>query len=353
MRSNSLKLLICTFFLLLICGCQITPQTGQKAGVDDLSIKSIARQNEQINAAIHLLEKGDTSTAQKMINEVLLHNPKHPTAKMLKRQLNVNAAKIFKTKRTTKYKVKQGDTLGKIAQDWLGNSLYFVSLAKLNKIARPNALQPGKTIIIPVTQESDLAVKERRRSAANIKLLKQYRNDKRFYKGLDKSNTLFVVPVDLEKLFHEQQLMLDSLAERSVSLTDRATMLKRVTELSNKSRNTQQKSLYQRFINAQNRLLFLDEAVLLFEDESYSEAAERLINAKNIDAKMDKETIVFRVEKELLNKLHEQAVVLYRNHALKDALNRWSLILQLDPQNQLAQKYTERTNKLLKKLNQY
>ncbi|TQV73054.1 LysM peptidoglycan-binding domain-containing protein [Aliikangiella marina] len=353
MRLNSLKFLLCSLFVLVVSGCQLTPKTGQQARVDDLSLKSVTRQNEQINAAIHLLETGDTGTATIMIDQVLSHNPDHPTAKMLKQQLTQPAAKIFKTNRTTQYKVKQGDTLGKIAQDWLGNSLYFVSIAKLNNIRRPNALQPGKTITIPVTEKSNLVTKERRRSAANINLIRQYREDKRFYKGLDKSNTLFVIDSDIEKLFHEQQLILDALAERSVSLSDRGAMLKRVTEFSENSRNGQQRALYQRFINAQNRLLFLDEAVLLFEDESYSEAATRLINAKKIDAKVDKETQVFRIEKQLLNKLHEQAVVLYRNHALKDALDRWGLILQLDPENQLAQKYSERTNKLLKKLNQY
>ena len=353
MRSNSLKYLLCIFFLLLVSGCQLAQKTSQKAGVDDLSLKSITRQNEQINAAIHLLETGDSGTATKMIDQVLSYNTDHPTAKMLKRQLTESAADIFKTKRTSRYKVKQGDTLGKIAQDWLGNSLYFVSLAKLNDINKPSALRPGKTILIPVTGKSNIVVKEKRRSTANINLLKQYRNDKRFYKGLEKSNTLFIVDSDLEQLLHEQQLILDALAERAISLRDREYMLKRVDEYSQKSRNSRQKSLYQRFIKAQNRLLFLDEAVLLFEDESYSQAAERLINAKKIDAKVDKETQVFRIEKLLLNKLHEQAVVLYRNHSLTDALDRWDLILQLDPENQLAQKYTERTNKLLKKLNQY
>jgi|GEM_PF-3324707 len=350
---NNSRIIIALFTLLLLAGCQVMEKSDRPAKVDDLSLNAISRQNDQINAAIHLLETGDKTTAEKMIREVLAHNANHPTAKLLNEQLTKPAAKVFKTTRFTQYKVKSGDTLGVIAEKWLGNSLYFVSLAKLNKIRKPDSLQPGQVIRIPVTEKSELVKKEQRRSSANIRLVKDYRLKKQYYKGLEKANKLFVVEADMEALFHEQQLILDELAKNSVSLSDRADMLKKVTSQSQSSRNEKQKGLYQRFINAQNRLLFLDEAVLLFEDQSYTEAAQRLINAKKIDQKVDKETVVFRMEKLLLNKLHEQAVVLYRNHSLEQALERWSLILQLDPDNQLAQKYTQRTNKLLKKLNQY
>ena len=353
MHMSYSRLVILLLSSTLILGCQMLPDTGEKAGVDDLSLTSIVRQNEQINAAIHLLETGDRSTARRLIDQVLEYNAKHPTANLLHKQLTQSAESIFNTSRQTTYVVKSGDSLGVIAQKWLGNSLYFVTLAKLNNISKPVTLQPGTKIKIPVTEKSEIVVKEQRRSRANIGLIKQYREKKDFYKGLEKSNKLFIVDQDLKKLFHEQQLILDALANASVSLSDRSNMLKQVTSYAKLSRSQQQKSLYQRFLNAQNRLLFLDEAVLLFEDQSYMDAAERLVNAKKLDENMDKETVVFRMEKLLLNKLHEQAVVLYRNHSLKQALDRWSLILQLDPDNELAKKYTERTHKLLKKLNQY
>ena len=109
----------------------------------------------------------------------------------------------------------------------------------------------------------------------------------------------------------------------------------------------------QSFINNHNRQLLLDEALLLFDDQSYIEAAGRLIDAKQIETKIEDGTDIFRMQKLLLNKLHEQAVLLYRNHSLQEALNRWSLILKLEPDNELAQRYSERTHKLIKKLNQY
>lgn len=354
MQALNRKFITILSCLLLISGCQMLGEKAtDKPRVEDLSLDSLANQNKQINQSIHLLEKGNFSEAENIIREVLKYNNSHPTANLLLDQLTLPAAKIFKTQRTANYQIKGGDSLGIIAEKWLGNSLYFVSLARLNNIKKPIALQKNTIIKIPVTTQSELAQKERRRSKANIGLLKQYRSTKDYYKGLNKANRLFIIDTDLEKLLHEQQLTLDALIKSTASLSDRSKMLAKVTELSKQSRNDEQRALYQRFIKTQNRVLFLDEATLLFEDQSYAEAAQKLVNAKKIDDRINKETSVFRMEKLLLNKLHEQAVVLYRNHSLRQALDRWSLILQLDPTNELAKKYTQRTNKLLKKLNQY
>lgn len=328
-------------------------KTPGKPVVEDLQLDSITAQNQEVNKSIQMLEQGDFKQAENLLRKVLKYNNNHSTANLLLDQLTLSAEEIFKTQRTSSYQVKSGDTLGAIAEKWLGNSLYFVSLARLNNIDKPVALPKGFTLKIPVTVTSDLVKKERRRSKANLALLKQYREKKEYYKGLSKANKLFVIETDFENLLHEQQLSLDALAESTVSLSDRTAMIKKLNQLSKQGRNTEQTELYIRFIKAQNRILFLDEAVLLFEDQSYAEAAKKLINAKKIDSKVNKETNVFRMEKLLLNKLHEQAVVLYRNHSLRQALERWGLILQLEPNNELAQKYTQRTNKLLKKLNQH
>ncbi|MGX5174845.1 LysM peptidoglycan-binding domain-containing protein [Aliikangiella sp. IMCC44653] len=330
----------------------MTPSNNQ-ATVDDVSLATQLNQNKQTNKAIHLLEKGQSSRAEKLLDEVLRYNPAHPTAILLKQQLNQSLQQLFNINRTTTYRVKSGDTLGKIAQEWLGNSLYFVVLAKLNNLPNSLAIRPGEKLVIPVTEFSQFAQKEKRRSQANIKLIKNYRLEKQYEKGLQKANTLFIVEQDLEKLLHEQQLTLDAFAKSSISLTERESMLKRLQKIAQSSRNLKQRELYQRFINAQNRLLFLDEALLLFEDKSYVQAAEKLVKAKALDKNMLRQTSVFRVEQLLLDKLHEQAVVLYRNHALKEAMQRWQLILKIQPENEIAQKYITRTQKLLEKLNQY
>ncbi|TQV86992.1 LysM peptidoglycan-binding domain-containing protein [Aliikangiella coralliicola] len=349
-----LRLLIISLLANIIIGCQMLDKgTTAPPKIDDLSLKAIANQNQQISRAIVLLEKGEITEANQLIDEVLIFNPKHPTALSVREQLTQNVESIFNTQRKTNYTVKSGDTLGEIAEKWLGNSLFFISLARLNNIDNPSLLQPGTVIQIPVTETSEIVVKEKRRSTANLRLLEEYRSKRSFTKGLRKANTLFIIDQHLEQLLQIQQLILDGYAKASISISEREKMISTVNEIAKSSRNEKQRAQYQRFIHAQSRLLFLDDATLLFDEKNYLQAADKLVKAKQLDKDINRQTSVFRMEKLLINKLHEQAVVFYRNHSLKKALSRWDLILQLQPANELAKKYRQRTQKLLNKLNQY
>lgn len=355
---NNLQIALLLFISLILSGCQKSDtlsneHSSVKRTAKALTLNSIAVQNEQINAAIHLLDAGKEKKAEKLIREVLSYNKKHKTAKLLLNQLTQPTTNIFKTKRTVDYTVKDGDSLSKIAEDYLGNSLYFISLVKLNKLSKASDLKPKTIIKIPVPTDGKIAKKEKTRSAANLKLLEQYRSDKNYLTGLKKSNSLFFVKKDQQELFKQQELLLESLAASSISLSDREKMLKQVSQLSKQTTSKKQINLYQKFLTKQSQQLLLDESILLYRDKSYIEAGQKLINAKKINPIIDKEATGFTIEKNIINKLHEQAVSLYGKKAFKEALLRWQVILKIEPKNELAQKYTERTKKLLNKLNQY
>ena len=339
---------------ILLSACQMMDSSRKdKAKVADLSMQAKSNQDNQVIRAVRLLETGKQKDAKQLLDEVLLFNPKHDKAVLLKRQLNEPSAKFFGTKKSMSYSIKSGDSLGQIAQNWLGESLYFVGLAKLNNISNPSRLELGKTIKIPLIGPALSIQKEGRRSRANVALLKQYKSSQDFNKGLRKANTLFVIEKDLPALLHEQQRLLDAYAGKSKTIEQRREMLESVTKIAESSRSKEQLGVYQRFIKAQNRSLFLDESQDLFAQKQYMQAARKLASAKKLDAKINSKTSIFRMEKLLINKLHEQAVIFYRNHALKKALTRWDLILELQPSHELAQKYKVRANKLIEKLDQY
>lgn len=338
----------------VLSACQMMDGSRKdKAKVADLSMQAKSNQDRQVVRAVRLLETGKQQDAKQLLNEVLLFNPKHDKAVLLNRQLNEPSEKFFGTNKSISYSIKSGDSLGKIAHKWLGESLYFVGLAKLNQITNPSRLERGKTIKIPLIGPAVTIQKQGRRSRANVALLKQYKSGQDFNKGLRKANTLFVLEKDLPGLIHEQQRILDAYAGKSNSINQKRQMLESVTKIAESSRNKEQLGVYQRFIKAQNRTLFLDESQELFAQKQYMQAARKLASAKRLDAKINSKTSVFRMEKLLINKLHEQAVIFYRNHALKKALTRWDLILELQPSHELAQKYKVRANKLIEKLDQY
>ncbi|WP_196139597.1 LysM peptidoglycan-binding domain-containing protein [Aliikangiella sp. G2MR2-5] len=347
------KTVILLLGILAVSSCEMAQRSSQKASVTDLSMQATTNQNQQINRAIVLLEKGKNKEAEALIDEVLIFNPHHPGASKLKQQLKQDLKNIFGTNKTTKYQIQEGDSLGQIAQHWLGDSVYFVSLARFNKISNPSKLKVGSWIKIPLVKQGKSILKQRSRSSANIGLLKDYRSKKQFDQGLQKANSLFVIPEDMSRLLSEQKLILKDYVASVESIDEMENMAAKVTKIAETSRNRAQRNIYQQFIKNVNIQLFTRQAITYFERKYFFQSAEKLVSAKRLDKTVARDTKIFRMQSLLINKLHEKAVILYRNHELDEALNYWEVILELNPEHALAKKYQQRTNTLLKKLNQY
>jgi len=353
-RVSIIRLTLVFLVLLTLAACQTTTKKQPtQPQVDDLSLQSPKRQREQVNKAIALLEKGKNQPAKVLLQQVLRFNPTQATALNLTRQLTTPTETLMKTTRYTNYEIKNGDSLGKIARKWLGNSLYFVTLARYNNIENPARLLPGTSIKIPLTEKSDLVIKESRRSSANLKMLAQFISDKSFADGLKRSNSVFITKKHMGDFLKIHQQLLDGFGDYSASLSEKEKMLAEVKVLAKKARNRQQRKQYNRFINQQSLDLYWLEAKFLYADESYFSAAEKLLAARKLGLNLSEETEAFQTQQSLIDKLHEQAIRFYRKHELNKALSYWKLIQQLQPDNALAKKYIGHTQKLLSKLNQY
>ena len=71
------------------------------------------------------------------------------------------------------YKVKTGDTLGKIAKKFLGSSSKYKLIAKANKISNPDKIKVGQKIKIPVS-DSDNESTNNNNSGIDFSSLKKY-----------------------------------------------------------------------------------------------------------------------------------------------------------------------------------
>lgn len=343
-----------TLVLILVCGlfaCQTTNQdSNDRASFDDLDLEEKINQDKSVTKAIMLLEKGDNKKAAENINRVLQFNPKNKTAKLIQTQLTKDINQIFSTKRYHNYKIKGSDSLGSIAKTWLGNSVYFITLARSNNLKNPSLIKPGQVIKIPILKTSPLVKQENRRSKANLALIKSTIKRGEHEKALQQMNKLFILKNEYQDLITIQLQTLSSIADQAVTIPKRKQTIKRIIRYKN---NTSRKLLlpaYQHFIRRHEQNIFIDEFLLLFEDKSYRESAKKLIKAKTIkgfDANLKR---VISTEKKLVNKLHEEAIIFRKQQQLDDALTSWSLILLIDQQNALAKKYHERTLKLLERL---
>jgi len=346
-RPSLIIILVISLF-----GCQLLNQnrSDDDVLVDDLELQSNSKQDDVISIAISRLERGKTQDARAIIDRVLRINPQHNTAKLLVRLLDLPAKQIFETNRTTTYKIKAGDTLGSIAERWLGNSIYFVSLAQLNKLNNPMRIKPGMTLKIPVISSSPLVKRENRRSRANLGLLKQLNSEKKYYQSLNKMNELFAVESHRDSWVNLQRNTLELVSQASVSISDRHEMVKQISRLLKTSHRNWLKPGYQQFIQTQKRKVLIDEFLLLFEARSYLESAAKLIEANKTPAidYLVEETV--SAQETLIKKLHEEAIILRKDQQLNQAMLRWEKIIAIDPKNELAKKYYTRTSKLLNKL---
>ncbi len=346
------RLLMILLTVSVLFGCQLLNRpTNGKIVVDDLQLHSPSKQDQAIDIAINKLEQGETQLAREIIDRVLRMNPQHQTAQLLVKLLDQPVQTFFQTKRITSYIIKSGDTLGSIANTWLGNSLYFISLAKLNNIDQPTRIKPGATLRIPVIEMSPLVQKEIRRSNANLRLIRDLIEEKDHFQALNKINTLFVLDRQLTKLIQLHQQLLANIARSNVSISDRYMMLDKVEKSAKNNPRAILKNSYQRFIEQQTQKVLLDEFNLLLDDQSYLDSADKLIAAQSYTPQEWREEYSHRVEL-LIEKLHEEAIIYRKNQDFGQAMKRWEKILTIAPDNELARKYHTRTSKLLAKLEQ-
>ena len=98
--------------------------------------------------AIELLDRGESELARTLLECALELNSNAYNSRNLIEQLDADPVEYLGRRNYT-YVVKSSDTLSRIAQERLGSSLKFVSLARYNGIQIPANLVAGKTIKIP------------------------------------------------------------------------------------------------------------------------------------------------------------------------------------------------------------
>jgi tetratricopeptide (TPR) repeat protein len=134
-------------FLLAACG-----GSGAKvASISDLlpaRAHSAERSRQAVEEAINLLQNGKSEAARKKLAQVLKETPDYPAASNLLREIDGDPRELL-GKSFESYTVASGESFSSIAQKTLGDPMMFYALARYNGFARPNALVPGQSILVP------------------------------------------------------------------------------------------------------------------------------------------------------------------------------------------------------------
>lgn len=112
-------------------------------------VRDVALAKTKAYEGLYLLSDGKWAQGQKVLEEALRYDPDNSMAKVLLTQLNEDPAVVFSPECHKPHRVKKNEWLTTIAKNKMGSELYFVILAKYNRIDVPGAISPNQEIKIP------------------------------------------------------------------------------------------------------------------------------------------------------------------------------------------------------------
>lgn len=240
---------------------------------------------ERIAKGIAFLQTGDTQSARREFEAVLVSNPKQARSRALLKQIDADPVNYLGSEHF-EYKVQSGDTMALIAKRFLGEPLNFFVLARYNGIQNPSQLEVGQALKIPGTY-----------AAASTSALPDV-------------ETVTVEPLDVtnEQTGGEAPVVATTAPTQTVSPANEA----RAPE------------------NAAG------------ETENRQIADESVDATTSVSAAADAPTRLSAVDRDLVESYHKQAMVLYRQQLLNEAIELWDKAIALDPTHEQA--ITRRAN---------
>jgi hypothetical protein len=105
----------------------------------------------EIDAIAALLDQGDRGAAKKRIAAAQKHDPGNASLMLLRDSIERDPQQLLGPAHFA-YTVQPGDTIGGLAQRFLGNRLKSYQLARYNGIEEPTSLRAGQVLRIPGQQ---------------------------------------------------------------------------------------------------------------------------------------------------------------------------------------------------------
>jgi LysM repeat protein len=291
-----------------------------------------------LSQILKLLETGQASQAKTALETYRLKHPKQKLAQRLYRQITDNPESRY-GKEYFIYSIKRGDTLGHLAQRYLGDSMEFYGLARYNNIQDPRNIRVGQTIKIPLAHS---------KTAHILKQSKALFNQSQWNEGFEH---LLLIPSSDPLYKQAQQQFVDGINRFYDSLTTADARQKAEPLLQQLlSRTTVHKKLIKDLLEKLQFEIKLEQSQTLFEAQRLEEAFEQLVQIK---PKNDSDIKRYQsLADELSEALHRDAVIRFRNQQLESAIQLWNKVLAISPNHQSAKQYRDRALKLNAQLKQ-
>ncbi|MBD3668741.1 MAG: LysM peptidoglycan-binding domain-containing protein [Kangiella sp.] len=266
---------------------------------------------------------------------------------------------------TIQYTVRSGDTLGSIAKKMLGNAQRYLEIAELNNIEPQAPIYVGQQLQLPskglilvkprstqqVATQQQQSKEQPTESNSEIDTLL---SEQRYYEAIEYARA----QEDLadnnqlqEKLIIAAQNQVRQLRQQG-SVGEAEELLQLLIDDERLSESSQQ--ILQSNLAALNVEQDLVEAKQLADSQEFDKSYNILLSAWQVSGtELESNALFTGARNKVSEHYHQQALRLYRNQKLDDALVYWDRVLAINPSDDLALVYKDRVKALKEKLESF
>jgi tetratricopeptide (TPR) repeat protein len=331
---------------------------------------------QRFSKALEKLENGEDGQALAELNAYLLDVPRSNSAKNLVAQISTDSSEYFPADYFT-VNLTSGASLSTLAKKYLGSALKFYALAKYNNISNPSRVNIGQEIKIPLTQlartqrekDNNPEIEVPKQEVAKVEEVMegeieaiQEDTETVVENTIDPQNEpvlaeeIPVVPEDTaESVIADLQMLTQE--QNYAGAIEKLAKLKTFGKLGKAS----QELALQTYLG---RAKEISETDATLAATFYAEAGKlNLINEQNLPAfenfKMAtdldesndqamEEMLV--LQKEIADKYHREASSAFRRQELDIAIEKWDMVLKVNPDHSSAKLYRAQALELKEKL---
>lgn len=332
--------------LAVLSGCA---ELAEQPPTEDVEPQAATVEEEFSHGRVmELLHEGEAGRAETMLRSRLETEPGDARARDLLQQIESSPVEYL-GEPSFQYEVQAGESLSVLAQRFLGNHRLFYILARYNDIDKPSLVQSGEMIRIP----SDYWVgpKPSREPLDREIRAREYLADARPKDALRlydevKPDTLGSDEVALLGMLHRRWI------ERALQQGNLDAALERLDDA---RRQAPDDGRWGDWLAALEGRAIAEKAfrnARKMQDRDPVAAARALNRAIEADPRHTRaRDALAALRSEVVPELHREAVILYRNQALEQAIALWEQALSIDPDYQPAQGYHARAEELRRRLN--
>jgi tetratricopeptide (TPR) repeat protein len=340
---------------------------------------------QRFSKALEKLENGEEGQALAELEAYLIDVPRSNSARNLVEQISTDSSQYFPSE-NFKVNLTSGASLSTLAKKYLGSALKFYALAKYNNISNPSRVNIGQEIKIPLTQlartqrdaenslDSETLAEKNEQSNDELAMTKKASDTQNPANDandvLDDKSESVVMPESAPVLAvvipsapeETAESILSDLQELTQN-NDYSAAIEKVTQLKTFGEfNTLGRELAIATYTGRAKEIAETDNVLaatyyaqvgklnLAEEETFT-AFENFRMATDLDENNDQameEMLV--LQKEIADKYHREASSAFRRQDLDLAIEKWDMVLSVNPDHSSAKLYRAQALDLKRKL---